>query len=85
MTTKPTLGQRCDFEISQERLDVFIDSIKSPPLIMLQCGMPPSRQELANSAWVSLGDEMGFDGMTVEPNGKGMRFFSAIAKEKGSI
>ena len=73
----PKVKQMKEYEMTQEQLDNLIDAIKSPPLIMLQCGMPPSRQELANNAWCALGKEMGFDGMTVQPTSKGMRFFTA--------
>jgi len=36
-----------------------------------------SRQENANYAWEKLGKELGFKYMTVRPNGKGDRFFTA--------
>jgi len=44
-----------------------------------------SPQENANAAWRELGKRMGFDYLTVEPNGRGNRFFSAIpiAKTEG--
>ena len=35
----------------------------------------------AFAAWLKLGDRMGFDGMTVEPCGKGSLFFTAEEKE----
>jgi hypothetical protein len=44
-----------------------INTAKNTPLIMLQCGTPPSIQEIANSWWQSLGEKMGFDGTTVKP------------------
>lgn len=48
---------------------------------MLQCGPISSPQENANRAWCRLGDELGFDGMSVEPIlGRESRFFTAIAK-----
>lgn len=68
-----------DFEMTQEQLDKLMAASKPVPLIALQCGMPASPQENANSAWKALGKEMGFDYMTVKPNGKGDRFFSAEA------
>jgi hypothetical protein len=66
-----------DYEMTQEHLDVLMDSMKAVPLIAINCGMPRSQQENANAAWQRLGDEMGFKHMTVRPNGKGDRFFSA--------
>jgi hypothetical protein len=63
--------------MTQEQLDKILDACTPVPLIMLQCGTPPSRQEMANIAWKKLGAEMGFDHMTVRPTGEGDRFFSA--------
>jgi hypothetical protein len=34
-------------------------------------------QDNANYAWEKLGKELGFDHMTVKPNGKGDKFFTA--------
>ena len=66
-----------DFEMTKEQLDILMDACKPVPLIALNCGTPSSPQANANSAWERLGDELGFDHMTVRPNGKGDRFFSA--------
>ena len=66
-----------EFEMSQEQLDQLKAACKPVPMIALNCGTPSSPQANANAAWKRLGDEMGFDHMTVEPNGKGQRFFSA--------
>ncbi len=71
---------RQQYELTSEQFDKLIEACRSVPLIMLQCGMPPSPQENANRAWCALGDELGFDGMTVEPSSKGQRFFTAIAR-----
>lgn len=65
------------FEMSQEQLGKLMEACKPVPAIMLQCPSPASPQENANSAWEALGEEMGFDHMTVSPNGKGDRFFNA--------
>jgi len=70
---------RKEFEITEEQLDTLMEACKPVPMIMLQCGDPPSPQENANSAWKSLGSNLGFDHMTVQPvSGKGTRFFTAI-------
>lgn len=68
-----------DFEMTHEDLDALLAAMKPVPMIALQCGTPRSRQENANAAWARLGEKMGFDPMTVRPNGKGDRFFSAVA------
>jgi hypothetical protein len=64
------------FEMTQKQLDKIMKACKPVPMIMLQCGEPRSQQENANTAWKSLGDEMGFDYRTVKP-GDGVRFFYA--------
>ena len=66
-----------DFEMTQEQLDKILEACKPVRMIALQCGMPKSPQENANAAWQSLGEDMEFDYLTVKPNGKGDRFFSA--------
>lgn len=68
---------RKDFEMSESDLQALLNAMKPSPAIMLQCGPISSVQERANAAWCALGQRMGFDGMTVRPNGKGDRFFSA--------
>ena len=68
---------RKDFEMSEEDLDALLSAMKPVAMIALQCGAPRSRQENANEAWRRLGEKLGFDYMTVRPNGKGDRFFSA--------
>lgn len=68
---------RKEFEMTEDQLAALLEACKPVRLIMLQCGQPSSPQENANRAWCSLGKEMGFDGMTVKPTGKGDRFFTA--------
>lgn len=71
---------RKEYELTTEQFDKLIEACRSVPLIMLQCGMPSSPQENANRAWCALGDELGFDGMSVQPSHKGQRFFTAEEK-----
>lgn len=68
-----------DFEMTQRQLDEIMDASKPVPLMYLSGGRPMfgTPQENANHAWERLGKELGFDYMTVKPNGKGDRFFSA--------
>ncbi|MBY3073437.1 hypothetical protein HFO71_24290 [Rhizobium laguerreae] len=75
------MSERVEFEMTQADLNALLDACKPVPAIMLQCGMPTSPQENANRAWASLGTKMGFDPMTVRPNGKSDRFFTAIPVE----
>jgi len=67
-----------EFCLTEEQFKELIEACKPIPLIALNCGMPPSPQEMANAAWKKLGDEMGFDYMSVKPcPGKGPRYFMA--------
>jgi hypothetical protein len=68
---------RKEFEMTQADLDNLLSAMKPVPLIAIHCGMPRSAQENANDAWKELGGRLGFDPMTVQPNGKGNRFFTA--------
>ncbi len=71
---------RKEFSMTQAQLDTLLDASKPVPLIMLQVGMPSSPQENANRAWEALGNELGFDYMTVEPCDKGDLVFTAEPK-----
>lgn len=71
------MKMRVDYEMTADDLSALLDSMKPVAMIMLQCGRPSSAQENANAAWARLGKKMGFDPMTVRPNGRGDRFFSA--------
>lgn len=73
---------RTEYEMTEDDLKTLMDSMKPVPMIMLQCGTPPSQQENANRAWQALGAKMGFDWETVKPvHGKGQRIFSAVPSE----
>lgn len=68
---------REEFEMTQKDLDVILDACEPVAMIMLQCGLPTSSQENANTAWKMLGKKMGFQYLTVKPTVKGERFFTA--------
>ena len=68
---------RTSYEMTEADLAKILDACKPVPMVMLQCGEPSSPQENANRAWAELGKRMGFDPMTVEPTGRGDRFFTA--------
>lgn len=71
---------RQEYTMTQEDLDELLEACKSPILIALNSGMPETPQEKANRAWEMLGQKMGFDGMTVEPNGPDQLNFTAEPK-----
>ena len=70
---------RKEYEMTQAQLDRILDACKPVPYIVVGGIEPSSPQENANHAWGALGKEMGFDHMSVRPNGKGDRFFTADA------
>lgn len=57
-----------------DKIIATIDVARKAPVIMLQCGMPESPQAAANRAWLELGSEMGFDGMSVRPGESKLEF-----------
>lgn len=68
-----------DYEITKEQLDAILAASKPTPVLYITGGqnIGGTPQENANRAWEKLGKEMDFQYMTVQPNGKGERFFSA--------
>ena len=68
---------RTNYEMTEADLATLIEASRPVPMIALQCGTPRSAQDNANAAWATLGARMGFDPMTVQPIGRGYRFFSA--------
>lgn len=73
---------RKEYEMTQAQLDTILEACKPTPALYGSGGVPlfSSPQERANNAWQRLGEEMGFDYMSVQPNGKGDRFFTALEK-----
>jgi hypothetical protein len=74
---------RKEFEMTDEQLAKLLDACKPVPCIMIGDYVPSSPQENANRAWKALGEELGFDYMSVRPtDGKGFNFFTAETIEK---
>ena len=71
------MSKNKEFTMTQEQFDIIIDACKLVPMIMLQCGEPRNQQENANSAWQSLGKELGFKWDTVHPNRLDQKKFTA--------
>jgi hypothetical protein len=69
---------RKEYKMTKEQMEKLLDSCKPVPYMIIGDVMPRSPQENANYAWCSLGKEMGFDGMTVEPSSKGQEYFTAM-------
>lgn len=74
---------RKEYEMTQAQLDKILEACKPTPALFGSGGVPlfSSPQERANNAWQTLGEEMGFHHMSVEPSGKGDRFFAADSRE----
>ena len=68
------------FEMTDAQFEKILNAGNSSPLIAIQCGMPASVQERANNAWSDLGKELGFSHMSVRPDSKGDRYFTAEPK-----
>lgn len=72
------LIMRKEFTMSKEQLETLLDACKPVPYMVVGGIAPPSPQENANAAWARLGQEMGFEPMSVRPvSGKGMEVFTA--------
>lgn len=77
--------KRKRYEMTEDDLAALMEASRPVPMIMLQCGTPPSPQEHANAAWRRLGKKMGFRSMTVEPvTGAGQRVFTAEPLDRGA-
>lgn len=72
---------RTNYEMTQADLDELLSAMQPSPAMLIGGVGPRSVQEKANSAWQRLGLKMGFDAMTVQPSGKGDRFFTAVPSE----
>lgn len=71
-------GTRIEFHLTKKQLAFLLDACKPVTYIVIGGIEPRSPQENANAAWASLGAELGFDYMTVQPiNGKGNNYFTA--------
>jgi hypothetical protein len=71
---------RKEFELTDEQLAKLLEASRPTPVMFLSGGIPMSNspQENANDAWETLGRELGFRHLTVEPiHGKGRKFFTA--------
>jgi len=78
------MTERKEFLMSEAQLKKILDACKPVPYMVVGGVEPSSPQENANRAWKALGDELGFDHMTVKPiSGKDQKWFSAEVKNVG--
>lgn len=82
--TEGTMNPRINYEMTEADLVKILDACKPTPAMWGSGGAKlfDSPQENANRAWKELGDRMGFNSMTVQPQGGlGPRFFTAVPTE----
>lgn len=71
-----------EFELTQEQFQKLVEASQPVPYLVIGGHPPSSPQENANRAWQALGEELGFDWLSVEPvPGKNHYFFTAYTKE----
>jgi len=72
-----------EFKLDAEQLNTLLKAIKPTPVMVFGTYVSGlDRQERANEAWKLLGDELGFEHMTVRPvSGKSEEYFTANIKE----
>ena len=69
---------RKEFEMTDEQLDKITKASQPVPYLVMKGKPPRSQQANANDAWKELGEELGFEYMTVKPvAGKDVKFFTA--------
>jgi hypothetical protein len=63
------MSERREYVLTDEQLQTLLERMKPDPVLYGSGGVPwfSTQQEKANRAWVALGEELGFDGKTVEP------------------
>lgn len=81
MAKQENMNPTVEYKMSQDDLDILLESCKDVPCIMIGDVPPSSPQENTNRAWSVLGKKMGFDSITVRPSQKGGRFFTAVPSE----
>lgn len=71
------------FTMTEAQLMELLKACRPTPVMYLSGGTPmcSNPQENANAAWRKLGEEMGFDHMTVRPSGNDQRCFTAEEKK----
>ena len=77
------MNPRVNYEMTEDDLETLLKACKPTPVMFLTGGTPigGNQQENANAAWAELGRKMGFDSMTVRPDNRGQRFFTAVSSE----
>lgn len=73
---------RKEFELTEKQYNRLLDACKPVPYMVFNGRTSASPQENANAMWRALGDELGFEYMSVRPvPGKNQHFFTAEIKD----
>lgn len=76
---------RTNYEMTKDDHAALLDACKSTPVMLIGGTTSRTPQENANAAWHRLGEKMGFNYMTVQPDpARGERFFTAIPLESST-
>ncbi|MFA5085698.1 MAG: hypothetical protein WC482_04975 [Candidatus Omnitrophota bacterium] len=79
---------RKEFEMTQAQYDKLLEACRPVPYMVFGGMEPRSPQQNANDAWIALGEEMGFEGMSAQSIPGKPRCFTAevkIGTEEGQI
>lgn len=79
------MTDRVLFTMTQKQYDTLMEAMKPVPYMVIGGYPPPSRQENANAAWARLGEEMGFDYMTVRPAAGGNQLQFTAELKHGEV
>lgn len=74
---------RIEYELTDEQRKRVLDASQQVRYLVANGTEPRGPRENANAVWESIGNELGFDHMTVKPvTGKDDKFFTAIETHK---
>lgn len=65
---------RKTYKLTEQQHAALLSAMQPVPYMIVGGMAPRSQQENANDAWMTLGLELGFDGMTVRPGASQMEF-----------
>jgi hypothetical protein len=66
------------YTLTHAQYERLLDCSRPVPYLVIGGHPPRGPQERANDAWCALGDELGFDGMSVRPEGTEMDFSAEV-------
>jgi hypothetical protein len=69
--------RKLKYRLTDEQWAKILKANEDVPLIMLQCGMPPTKQTRVNNVWRDICRENRIDFDSIEPDGDMKRDFKA--------